>query len=127
MIDMVKSIGIVKSKKDDFIICDTYLDDGFPGYAMDCVTYVGYALLEHYIVHELCGARYQVLWGGLLSEGKNRLAVGLAIHELLSTDEQPALSYINGSTTMQWDHDIDANYGPSVQEMLLEALADLSL
>lgn len=125
MIDMVKSIGIVKSKKDDFIICDTYLDDGFPGYAMDCVTYVGYALLEHYIVHELCGARYQVSWGGLLSEGKNRLAVGLAIHELLSTDEQPALSYINGSTTMQWDHDIDANYGPSVQEMLLEALADL--
>ena len=63
MIDMVKSIGIVKSKKDDFIICDTYLDDGFPGYAMDCVTYVGYALLEHYIVHELCGARYQVSWG----------------------------------------------------------------
>lgn len=125
MIDMVKSIGIVKSKKDDFLICDTYLDDGFPGYAMDCVTYVGYALLEHYIVHQLCGARHQISWGGLLSEGKNRLAVGLALHEMLSTEEQPALSYINGSTIMQWEHDIDANYGPSVQEMLLEGLADL--
>lgn len=124
MIDMIKSIGMVRSKRDDFIICDTYLDDGFPGYAMDCVTYVGYALLEHYIVYELCGARYQVSWGGLLSEGKNRLAVGLAIHEMLTTEEQPALSYINGSTIMQWDHDIDANYGPSVQEMLLEGLAD---
>lgn len=124
IIDMLKSIGIVKSKRDDFFICDTYLDDGFPGYAMDCVTYVGYTLLEHYIVHDLCGARHQVSWGGLLSEGKNRLAVGLAIHEMLSTEEQPALSYINGSTIMQWDHDIDANYGPSVQEMLLEALAD---
>ncbi|HIU26372.1 MAG TPA: cobalamin-dependent protein [Candidatus Copromorpha excrementigallinarum] len=124
MIDMVKSIGIVKSKRDRHFVCNTYLDDGFPGYAMDCATYVGYALLEHYIVHDLCGARYQVSWGGLLSEGQNRLAVGLAIHELLSTEEQPALSYINGSTTMQWDHDIDANYGPSVQEMLLEALAD---
>lgn len=124
MIDMIKSIGMVRSKRDDFVICDTYLDDGFPGYAMDCVTYVGYALLEHYVVHELCGARYQVSWGGLLSEGKNRLAVGLAIHELLTTEEQPALSYINGSTIMQWDHDIDANYGTSVQEMLLEGLAD---
>lgn len=124
MIDMVKSIGMVASKKDDYIICDTYLDDGFPGYAMDCVTYVGYALLEHYLVHDLCGARYQVSWGGLLSEGKNRLAVGLAIHNLLSTEDQPALSYINSSTVMQWDHDIDANYGPSIQEILLEALME---
>ena len=124
MIDMIKSIGMVASKKEDYITCDTYLDDGFPGYAMDCVTYVGYALLEHYLVHELCGARYQVSWGGLLSEGKNRLAVGLAIHNLLSTEDQPALSYIHSSTVMQWDHDIDANYGPSIQEILLEALME---
>lgn len=124
MIDMVRSIGIVKSKNDEDFIINTYLDDGLPGYAMDCVTYVGYALLENYIVHQLCGARHQISWGGLLSEGQNRIAVGLALHEMLSTEEQPALSYINGSTTMQWDHDIDANYGPAVQEMLFEALAD---
>lgn len=124
MIDMLKSIGIVASKKEDYVICDTYLDDGFPGYAMDCVTYVGYALLEHYLVSDLCGARHQISWGGLLSEGKPRLAVGLALHRLLSTEEQPALAYINSSTVMQWDHDIDANYGPSIQEILLEALME---
>ncbi len=124
MIDMLKSIGMVVSKKDDYIICDTYLDDGFPGYAMDCVTYIGYALLEHYLVHDLCGARHQISYGGLLSEGKPRLAVALALHKLLSTEEQPALSYINSSTVMQWDHDIDANYGPSIQEILLEALME---
>ncbi len=124
MIDMIKSIGIMASKRDEYIICDTYLDDGLPGYAMDCVTYVGYALLEHYLVTDLCGARHQIAWGGLLSEGQTRLAVGLAIHKLLTTDDQPALSYINSSTIMQWDHDIEANYGPAIQEILLEALME---
>jgi hypothetical protein len=120
--DMLKSIGIVASKKDQDIMVDTYLDDGMPSYFLDCASYVGYALLEHYIVTTLCGARLSFSYGGLLSEGHTRMAVGMAIDKLLSTEEQPALSYINGSTVMQWDHDIEANYGPSVQEMLLEIL-----
>ncbi len=120
--DMLKSIGIVASKKDQDIMVDTYLDDGIPSYFLDCASYVGYALLEHYIVTKLCGARLSFSYGGLLSEGHTRMAVGMAIHKLLSTEEQPAMSYINGSTVMQWDHDIDSNYGPSVQEMLLETL-----
>ena len=33
MIDMVKSIGIVKSKNDEDFIVNTYLDDGLPGYS----------------------------------------------------------------------------------------------
>ncbi len=122
VIDLVKSIGIVSSKTDQGIGVDTYLDDGFPGYAMDCVTYVGYALLDHYIVHELCGADHQIAYGGLLSEGIPRCAVGLALHKLLSTEDHPIISYFNSSTVEQWDHDIVANYGPSLQEILLESL-----
>ena len=34
------------------------------------------------------------------------------------------LTYINGSTNMQWDHDIDGNYGFAAQEMLLEICAE---
>lgn len=120
--EMLKSIGIVASKRDQDIMVDTYLDDGIPSYFLDCASYVGYALLDHYIVTKLCGARMTVSYGGLLSEGHTRMAVGMAIHKLLSTEDQPAMSYINGSTVMQWDHDIDSNYGPSVQEMLLETL-----
>lgn len=120
--DMLKSIGIVASKKEQDIMVDTYLDDGIPSYFLDCASYVGYALLDHYIVSKLCGARLSISYGGLLSEGHTRMAVSMAIHKLLSTEDQPAMSYINGSTVMQWDHDIDSNYGPSVQEMLLETL-----
>lgn len=122
--DMVTSLGIMASKRADMFCVETYLDDSFPGYFMDCASYVGYALIEHYICTKLCGARYVISFGGLLSEGHTRIAVALALHELMGTEEQPVLTYINGSTNMQWDHDIDGNYGFAAQEMLLEICAE---
>lgn len=122
--DMITAFGIMASKRDEMFSVETYLDDGFPGYFMDCASYIGYALLEHYICCELCGARYSISYGGLLSEGDTRIAIAVALHKLLSTEEQPVLTYINGSTTMQWDHDIHGNYGTSCQEMLFEILAE---
>lgn len=122
--DMVRSLGVMASKKDDMFAVETYLDDSFPGYFMDCASYVGYALIEHYICTKLCGARYVISFGGLLSEGPSRIAVAMALHELMGTEEQPVLTYINGSTNMQWDQDIEGNYGFAAQEMLLEILAE---
>jgi methylmalonyl-CoA mutase cobalamin-binding subunit len=122
--DMMKSIGIVASKAEEGVVLDTYMDDGIPSYFMDSVSYVGYALLEDYIVTNLCKAPLSIAYGGLLSEGKPRMAVGMAIDKLLSKDGRRALSYINSSTVMQWDHDTAANYGPSIQEMLLEILVE---
>ncbi len=122
--DMTVALGIMASKRDEMFAVETYLDDGFPGYFIDCASYIGYALVEHYICSTLCNARYSISFGGLLSEINTRLAIPLALHRLLSTEEQPTMSYINGSTNMQWDHDIHANYGTSCQEMLFEILVE---
>lgn len=122
--DMVKALGIMASKKDEKFMVKTYLDDGFAGYFIDCTSYVGYALLEHYICTKLCGARYVIAYGGLLSENETRMGIALALHELLSTEDQPALYYINSSTNLQWDHEIHGNYGVSVQELLFAMLIE---
>lgn len=122
--DMVRAMGIMKSKRDRYFMVESYLDDGFPGFFMDLVSYAAYALLEQYITVELCGARYSCSFGGLLAECESRIPLAMALSDLLSTEEQPALSYINSSTTKQWNHDIDANYGFSAQEFLLEILAE---
>lgn len=123
-IDVVKSVGIVASKYHEEVACETYLDDGFPAYFLDCASYVGYAMLEHYIVTKLCGARYVISFGGLLSEGDTRMAVAMALDKALSTPDWPVLTYINSSTNLQWDHDIHGNYGISVQEFLFEILVE---
>ena len=122
--DMVTAMGIMASKRDRFFVVESYMDDGIPSFCMDLVSYAAYALLEHYITVELCGARYSCSFGGLLAECESRMPLAMALSDLLSTDEQPALSYINSSTTKQWTHDIDANYGFSSQEFLLEMLCE---
>lgn len=122
--DVVKSLGVLASKRDEMICAETYLDDGYPGYFIDCASYVGYALLEHYICTKLCGARYVISFGGLLSENDTRCAIAMALHELMSTEDQTVLTYLNSSTNLQWDHDIHGNYGVSVPEMLFEILVE---
>jgi len=122
--DMTVALGIMASKRDEMFCVETYLDDGFPGYFIDCASYIGYALMEHYICSTLCNARLSISYAGLLSEIDTRMAIPLALHRLLSTDEQPTMSYINGSTNMQWDHDLNGNFGTSCQEMLFEILVE---
>lgn len=122
--DMVRSMGMIASKREEDIGFETYLDDGMPAYFVDCVGYIAYALLESYIADTLCGCHYTISFGGLLSDGDTRMALAMAIDKLFSTEDFIALSYINSSTNMQWDHDLDANYGFSAQEFLFEILVE---
>lgn len=122
--DMLRALGVMASKREEHFTVETYLDDGLPSYFLDCASFAGYALLEHYLCTQLCGARYSVSFGGLLSEGDMRMGLAMALSKLLSTADQPVLSYVNSSTTMQWDHDLPGNYGISVQEFLFEILVE---
>lgn len=124
MCDFITSLGIISSKRDEYLMVETYLDDGMPGYFMDCASYVAYALLEHYICSTLCDARYTISFGGLLTTIESRMGTAVALHKLLGSEDQPVISYINNSTNLHWDHDIEANYGVHVKETLIEALVE---
>ena len=123
--DMVRSIGMVASKKELDIDVVTYPEDGLPGYFLDIVSWVGYTLVEHYITTTLCGANFAVSYGGLLTEVVPRMAFAMAIHRLLSTEEHCALVYFNGGTIDQIETDVNANFGTGVQEMFIETLFNL--
>ncbi len=122
--DMVKCLGMMAAHYDNDKIVLTYLEDGISGYFLDCCSFIAHAMLEHYICTTLCGARYMVAFGGLLSDVDLRAATALALHKALSTEEQPILHYINSSTNIQWDHDIHGNYGMSAQEFLFTILME---
>lgn len=123
--DMVRSLGIIASKREDYITADSYPEDGIPGYFLDVASYVGYMLVEHYIIEELCGAKMSISFGGLLTEIQPRMAFAMAMHKMLGKENEPIMSYYNGGTVDQWDHDINANFGTGVQEMLIEILVEL--
>lgn len=123
--DMVRSLGILSTKKDLDIDVVTYPEDGIPGYFLDVVSWVGYMMVEHYIATELCGTLFSVSYGGLLTEVQPRMAFALAMHKLFSTPDHPGVVYYNGGTVDQLDHDVNANFGTGVQEALIQTLFNL--
>lgn len=123
--DMCRSMGILSAKKDEGLDCVTYPEDGLPGYFMDVVSYMGYEMVEHYIIEDLCGARMAFSFGGLLSEILPRMSFALALEKLYGTPEHPFVTYYNGSTNEQWDHDLETNYGLGASEMLIESVINL--
>jgi hypothetical protein len=123
--DMMRTMGILSAKKDEGMDCITYPEDGIPGYFMDVVSFVGYEMVEHYIIEDLCGARMSFSYGGLLSEILPRMAFAMAMEKLYGTPDHPFVTYYNGSTNEQWDHDIEANYGLGASEMLIESVINL--
>jgi len=123
--DMCRTMGILAAKKDEGMDCVTYPEDGMPGFFMDVASFVGYEMVEHYIIEDLCGARMAFSFGGLLSEIVPRMSFALAMEKLYGTPDHPFVTYYNGSTNEQWDHDIEANYGLGASEMLIESIINL--
>ncbi len=123
--DMVRSLGILSTKKDRCIDVVTYPEDGLPGFFLDVVSWVGYMMIEHYIAVNLCDTLFSVSYGGLLTEIRLRMAFALAAHKLFSDPDHPGVVYYNGGTVDQIDRRVNANYGTSVPEMLMQVLLNL--
>lgn len=85
--DMCRTMGTLSAKKEEGMDCVTYPEDGMPGFFMDVVTYMGYEMLEHYIIEDLCDARMAFSYGGLLSEIVPRMSFALALEKLYGTED----------------------------------------
>ncbi len=95
--ETIKAIAVVAQKWSDEVVVDSYLDDGLPAEFADNISVIGYALLERYVVEELCGARYATGFGQPTSHIPTKLALWLALYEVLRA-EHPPLSYLYGNT-----------------------------
>ena len=102
----------------DEVVVDSYLDDGMCAEFVDNVSLIGYARLERYIVENLCGARYATGFGQLLTDIPTKIAVWLALAEVLKADH-PALSYLYGNTIDASDSLLTGNYGIASSEYMI--------
>jgi len=116
VVENLSAIGLVAAKRDDWLVVDSYMDDGMPSRFLDNVSLVGWALLERYVVEDLCGARYATGFGGLMSNLETKTAVWLALYEVLKA-EHPCLSYLYGNTISPAREHIVQNFGLVAGEM----------
>jgi methylmalonyl-CoA mutase cobalamin-binding subunit len=114
--------GVLAAFRDEGVVFDSYLEDGYPGVFHDYASYVGWAMLERYISEELIGAAYSSSWGGLTQNPVVKSAVTLAL-DAVNPGRVPA-AFLQGDTIGN-SPDFDANYGVLVNDLLFMKLTDM--
>lgn len=118
---VLKAAGLLAAFKDEGVVFDSYLEDGYPGVFHDYANYVGWAMVERYISEELIGAAYSPSWGGLTQNPAVKSAVTLAL-EAVNPDRVP-ISFIQGDTIGNTP-DFDANMAVLNTDVLFTKMVD---
>lgn len=105
-VEVLKAAGLLAAFKDEGVIFDSYLEDGYAGVFHDYANYIGWAMVERYISEELIGAALSPSFGGLTQDPVIKSAVTLAL-DAVNPDKVP-LSYVQGDTIGNTP-DFDAN------------------
>jgi methylmalonyl-CoA mutase cobalamin-binding domain/chain len=118
---VLQAAGLLAAFKDDGVVFDSYLEDGYPGVFHDYANYIGWAMVERYISEELIGAAYSPSWGGLTENPVIKSAVTLAL-DVVNPDRVP-LSYVQGDTIGNTT-DFDANMAVLNTDLLFTKMVD---
>jgi methylmalonyl-CoA mutase cobalamin-binding subunit len=122
MVEMTKALGVMAAKSGDGAMVHSYLDDGYGAQFRDYSSYLGWALFERYIVHDLVGAKLSVAYGGLTHDPVMKTAVTLALEAVKPPETYNA--YYHGNTTA-YTADIERNYAVLAVDMLYMMIAQL--
>ena len=118
----LQAAGLLAAFKDEGVVFDSYLEDGYPGVFHDYANYIGWAMVERYVSEELIGAAYSPSWGGLTQNPIIKSAVTLALYAV-NPDRVP-LSYVQGDTIGNTT-DFDANMAVLNTDVLFTKMTDL--
>ena len=122
--NLVRSLGIMRAHMEVGPSTTCYTEDGLASSCVDTIGFIAYYLFEHYIYEELCGIPIQCGFGALCSDVKTKAALMVAVDSLKDEIGHSTLMFVHGSCTTQWDHDIEANFGSSLQEQLMMILTE---
>ena len=119
---VLKAGGVLASLRDQGVVFDSYLEDGYPGVFHDYASYVGWAMLERYVAEDLIGAAYSPSWGGLTQNPIIKSAVTLAL-DAVNPGRVPT-SFIQGDT-IGYSRDFDGNMAVLVNDLMMMKMTDL--
>jgi methylmalonyl-CoA mutase cobalamin-binding domain/chain len=118
---VLQAAGMLAAFKDEGVVFDSYLEDGYPGVFHDYANYVGWAMVERYVSEELIGAAYSPSWGGLTQNPVIKSAVTLAL-DAVNPERVPFL-YTQGDTIGN-SPDFDANMAVLNTDLLFTKMVD---
>lgn len=121
-VQVLQAAGMLAAFKDEGVVFDSYMEDGYPGVFHDYANYIGWGMVERYISEELIGAAYSPSWGGLTQNPVIKSAVTLAF-DAVNPDRVPFL-YTQGDTIGNTP-DFDANMAVLNTDLLFTKMVDM--
>ncbi len=117
----VKALGIMAQLKEKGAVVTSNLDDGPSCLLNDRTSYIGWAMLEKYIVEDLIGAELAPHFGNMVTNPQMRLALLSAIDEIHGGETAGA--FINGNTI--YTRDIERNLSILSSCLLFDIIGQL--
>jgi methylmalonyl-CoA mutase cobalamin-binding subunit len=107
MIATVTAMGAIAAKKDDGVVLDSYIDDGFCASFHDAATSLGWCLF-HRCVADLVGVAYAPSYGSTFADPVLKQAFGLALDRINVSRVPPSLVHGDTNSLEAW-YSIDRN------------------
>jgi methylmalonyl-CoA mutase cobalamin-binding subunit len=96
MANTVVAIAMLAEKKEDGVVLDSYIDDGYCASFHDAATSLGWCLFHHHVARDLIGAAHSPSFGSTFADPLLKAAFGLAL-EAVNIDRVPP-SLVHGDT-----------------------------
>jgi methylmalonyl-CoA mutase cobalamin-binding subunit len=107
MVRAVQATAMVAQKRDDGVVLDSFIEDGFCSSFHDLSTSLGWSLFQCYIAEELFGAAHSQSYGSTFSDPIRKQAFGLAM-DAINVERVPP-SFVHGDTNGLVGDDFDRN------------------
>jgi methylmalonyl-CoA mutase cobalamin-binding subunit len=79
MANTVIAMGMLAAKKEEGVVLDSYIDDGYCASFHDAATSLGWCLFHHYVARDLVGVAHSPSYGSTFSDPLLKAAFGLAL------------------------------------------------
>ena len=122
MSEMIVALGLMASKRDDDAMMQSYLEDGFCAQFKDYCSYIGWALVERYIIDEVVGSRLSIAYGGLTHNPISKAAVVLALEAI---KPEGTVNSFYHCTTTAYSRQVDENFAVLSMDDLYLMLAQM--
>lgn len=96
MANTVEAIAMIAEKRDDGVVLESYIEDGFCAGYHDLATSLGWCMFHRYVAEELIGAAHSQSYGSTFADPLLKQAFGLAL-DAINVHRVPP-SFTHGDT-----------------------------
>lgn len=108
MAECVQAVGMIAAKREDGVVLESYVEDGFCASFHDLATSLGWCMFHRYVAEELIGAAHSQSFGSTFADPLRKQAHGLAM-DAINTNRVPP-SFTHGDTnSFGVEDDFDRN------------------